>query len=397
MEALAAPAILEYVADASVTRVGLTFVNRPPLPLVPMIVKQVKEDMWGFEVGIEVGYQLFEINGLAVGDMNDESFRKTLAQRPLHLKFLRPKDEEWIKLGHFQKDNIRLALRVGKLQQALKEEHDRWVKSDTANDDTFQWWTASRARLQDELFHEQGELAQVQGAMEEAVQVSESFYQKKAGRAAEDTQKRIGLQEALEEEHMQELQRTHEQIDKSLEDQIQKAELEKERVRQALVKSEAQAASVSKDSTHAEKQLAEFRQECEELSGDRNNLLKGMQDVNKAKGAIATQEQMTRSLMQRENEDLQAEAQTLEEHIARVKLEASSSKAGMANLEQDTARASEVGEHLRSARADAELLRVQLSRAERKLHFEHCASMASNGDVPRKVASTNGSTKLYEF
>merc|ERR1712087_170186 len=86
--------VVDVVAGACVDRVGITFVDRPPLPFVPMIVKHVKEDTWAHSAGIQAGLELLEINEKRVGTLTDDSFKSLITQRPLRFKFGKPREEE---------------------------------------------------------------------------------------------------------------------------------------------------------------------------------------------------------------------------------------------------------------------------------------------------------------
>merc|ERR1711937_345261 len=121
-------------------------------------------------------------------------------------KFGQRRDEDYKKVGNYQKDNIKLTLRVSKLQAAVKDEHDRWLTSTGQPvDETFQWWTSARTRLQDELFQAEHELHAFQGAREEALQVAEKYFKKRTEMKAVEDKRRLELQVALEEEHLEQL------------------------------------------------------------------------------------------------------------------------------------------------------------------------------------------------
>merc|ERR1740121_2135863 len=97
---------------------------------------------------------------------------------------------------------------------------------------------------------------------------------------AADDKKRLELQVALEQEHLEQMRKAHEREDCGLEANLEEAESTRDRLQEALASSEAEENARSKSSSHAEKLLAEMKDECRELTEDRANYAKGMNNAN---------------------------------------------------------------------------------------------------------------------
>merc|ERR1712151_118725 len=135
------------------------------------------------------------------------------------------------------------------------------------------------------------------------------------------------------------------------------------------------AASVIRESEETERELSRCRSECEQIQGDSVNHLKGMQDAQKAKGALATHEHMQRKFALSENESLQEQTRALRATLAKVRGEAQSAEEETsAAMRESNSEQNVLNETLVAAQADAVFLRRQLARTERKLHFHECES-----------------------
>lgn len=173
--------VVELTAGFDVSRVGLGLWMPLRRPEGILVVKQVAVDTWAFNAGIEVGSEVLELNGMDVSGMGAEELKHLMQNRPLNLKLRRPVSEEWRKVDFFQKDNIRLALRVSHLQQALQQEHQRAVQRDQDPDDItqypdFKWWAAPRTHLQDRLFKAEGEVSLAKEENRIAVEIAEAHF-----------------------------------------------------------------------------------------------------------------------------------------------------------------------------------------------------------------------------
>lgn len=208
--------IQDFEAGCNVDRLGLVCVLPPPRPPDALLVKQVAPETWADDAGIEVGSMLLELNGTNAAGLSAPEIKKAMAERPLRLRLAKPRAPEWRRVSHFQKDAVRLTLRVSKLQTALQQEHSRLIQfqqGDVAlkegEEDPLEWWAASRTRLQDELFRAQGQLRRATQETETALKTAEDHYRRHEASALETfEQERAELKAQLHEarEHCNELQ-----------------------------------------------------------------------------------------------------------------------------------------------------------------------------------------------
>eukprot|EP00435_Cladocopium_sp_Y103_P018542 s220_g4.t1 len=105
-------------ADDTVSSLGLVFVNLPPLPPPPMIVKHVHSGTWAENAGIGPGC---------------EEFQKVIKSRPLRIRVQPPNCTAWKQVAHFQREVVRLQLKKVLLQKSLRDEHDK-VKAELGLD-----------------------------------------------------------------------------------------------------------------------------------------------------------------------------------------------------------------------------------------------------------------------
>lgn len=208
--------VVDFEAGCNVDRLGLVCVLPPPRPPDALLVKQVAPETWADDVGIEVGSTLLELNGTNAAGLSAPEIKKAMAERPLRLRIAKPRAPEWRRVSHFQKDAVRLTLRVSKLQTALQQEHSRLLQLEQGDvapreheEDPVEWWAASRTRLQDELFRAQGQLQRATMEQETALKTAEDHYRRHQACALETFEReRAELQAQLNEvrEHCKELQ-----------------------------------------------------------------------------------------------------------------------------------------------------------------------------------------------
>mmetsp|Transcript_46421 Transcript_46421/g.92113 ORF Transcript_46421/g.92113 Transcript_46421/m.92113 type:complete len:326 (-) Transcript_46421:44-1021(-) len=212
--------VQDFEAGCSVDRLGLVCVKPPQRPPDALVVKQVAPDTWAGDAGIEVGSTVLEVNGTNAAGLGASEIKKAMAQRPLHLRLAKPKAPEWRRVSHFQKDAVRLTLRVSKLQTALQQEHSRLLQLEEGQingvaamkedeEDSLEWWAASRTRLQDELFKAQSKLQRATLETETALKTAEDHFRQREASALETFEKeRAELQAKLHEvqEQCKELQ-----------------------------------------------------------------------------------------------------------------------------------------------------------------------------------------------
>jgi len=220
--------VLDFEAGCNVDRLGLVCVLPPPRPPDALVVKQVAPETWADDAGIEVGSTLLELNGTDSAGLSAPEIKKAMAERPLRLRLAKPRAPEWRRVSHFQKDAVRLTLRVSKLQTALQQEHSRLLQLQQGDEaptegeeDPLEWWAASRTRLQDELFRAQGQLRKATMEQETALKTAEDHYRRHEASTLETFEKeRAELQAQLHEvqEHCKELQAQVLQCGKQQED-----------------------------------------------------------------------------------------------------------------------------------------------------------------------------------
>jgi len=181
--------VQEFEAGCNVNRLGLVCVLPPPRPPDALLVKQVAPETWADDAGIEVGSTLLALNGANAAGLSAPEIKKAMAERPLRLRLAKPRAPEWRRVSHFQKDAVRLTLRVSKLQTALQQEHSRLLQLEQgenhidsavreSEEDPLEWWAASRTRLQDELFRAQNQLKRATLETETALKTAEDHYRR---------------------------------------------------------------------------------------------------------------------------------------------------------------------------------------------------------------------------
>eukprot|EP00435_Cladocopium_sp_Y103_P012308 s472_g3.t1 len=82
---------IDVTADASVQKIGLTFTQLPPEPVV---VSKVASGTWAETIGFRGGEEIVAVNGLDCIAMGQHEFKALLKSRPLTLRFFPPEDPQ---------------------------------------------------------------------------------------------------------------------------------------------------------------------------------------------------------------------------------------------------------------------------------------------------------------
>lgn len=360
-------------ADDTVSSLGLVFVNLPPLPPPPMIVKHVHSGTWAETAGIGPGCEVLELGGLKVGNMTREEFQKVIKSRPLRIRVQPPNCTAWKQVAHFQREVVRLQLKKVLLQKSLRDEHDK-VKAElgldvqaeeerrTKNKESKAEIARERQRAEDQ----KQQLLNQEAEIQKQKQQCEAFDR--------ETQNR---RRKLETEKVQ--------LEK------QQAELEKARSDfQELRKSSREAFEKEKQELVAERRLLEAQKDQASLAAEDNEAFAAAQEgLQRQRQELADQradfemaiEQM-RLKMEREQETIFRERAEMEEDAEliatqRAELQAQKSKVAALEAEIDKQRAEvqvnqDQSQHqLESQRLEMSQLRAEIDK-ERADFSEKC-------------------------
>lgn len=369
-------------ADDTVSSLGLVFVNLPPLPPPPMIVKHVHSGTWAESAGIGPGCEVLELGGLKVGNMTREEFQKVIKSRPLRIRVQPPNCTAWKQVAHFQREVVRLQLKKVLLQKSLRDEHDK-VKAElgldvqaeeerrTKNKENKAEIARERQRVEDQ----KQQLLNQEAEIQKQKQQCEAFDR--------ETQNR---RRKLETEKVQ--------LEK------QQAELEKARSDfQELRKSSREALEKEKQELAAERRLLEAQKDQGSLAAEENEeLLAAQEKLQRQRRELADQradfevavEQM-RLKMEREQESVLRQRAEMEEDAEviaaqRSELQAQKSKAATLEAEIDKQRA-EVQENQDQSQRQVESQRLEMKQLRAEIDKERADFSEKCKKVQQQLAT----------